>query len=61
MQIGLESERGSVVTPKPYTWIHFSEYATNRELTRQTLSRIARARPKNTLTRLRWVAGALLQ
>jgi len=32
MQIGLESERGSVVTPKPYTWIHFSEYATYQDL-----------------------------
>jgi len=30
MQIGLESERASVVTPKPYTWIHFSEYATTQ-------------------------------
>ena len=37
MQIGLESERGSVVTPKPYTWIHFSEYPTIRPLASRSL------------------------
>jgi hypothetical protein len=49
MQIGLESERGSVVTPKPYTWIHFSEYATNRGVDHISVRCAARIRTKVTV------------